>query len=115
MTVSTFSGAHPFRPQCVIEALERDHDLTHDEQVEVAAQMVECIEDGRCPGCGQRNAAFEVDSTLMPAGSRATACRCIPICPACGELEGMTMPPTPSGWSAFDYDDAPDSDEQRGR
>lgn len=46
----------------------------------IVALHLNAINAGRCPRCGD-----ELDP--MPAGSRVTDCRCIPVCTACGNDE----------------------------
>jgi hypothetical protein len=78
----SFSGAHPFRPQCAIDRLAG---LDEDETEEQVLRITNEIDSGRCPRCGgplPRPPTF-------PAGSEVTACRCIPICGMCGDHETM--------------------------
>src|ERR1035437_10111562 len=85
MSVSSFSGAHPFRPQCVIDAIVTEWaqdglDMTK-RSTELAATITVKIDGGTCPRC---DGALDLGNT---AGSRMTLCRCVPICPACGADE----------------------------
>ena len=83
--VRSFSGRHPYRPQCVIDEIvtewaQDDIDMTVQATEKGAAVTVK-IDGGICPRCDgeldlQRN-----------SGSRATRCRCVPVCPACGADE----------------------------
>jgi hypothetical protein len=86
MTIQSFSGAHPYRPQCVIDVianewLEYGLDVTK-RATEMAVTITVKIDAGTCPRC---NGVLDLD---MCAGSRATRCRCVPICGRCGSDEG---------------------------
>jgi len=48
---------------------------------------------GCCPRCG----SGLPKPPVSPAGSRVTACRCIPICGTCGEHEALSTT-SPSEW-----------------
>lgn len=85
-TIQSFSGAHPYRPQCVIDAianewLEDRLDFTK-RATEMAVTITVKIDAGTCPRC---DGVLDLD---MCAGSRATRCRCVPICSRCGTDEG---------------------------
>jgi len=85
MTINSFSGAHPFNPEHLIEAFMDsmgDEAPDHQEAVEAVAVLVEAIDAGRCPRC---DGAFA--DGQIPAGSRNTDCRCIPVCSECGRAE----------------------------
>lgn len=106
----SFSGAHRFRPQCLADALREDYeaasDLTDgswsterlateiDDRLEEAVYM---LTEGYCPRC---MAELQTIGGISGAGSRVTQCRCIPICAACGEREGMPCGTaiTPLAW-----------------
>ena len=83
----SFSGAHPFRPQCVIDAIvsvwaAADADLdVKDMARDNAATITTKIDGGVCPRCDD---PLDLGNT---AGSRVTRCRCVPVCPACGADE----------------------------
>ena len=64
----TLSGAHEFDPAHV-SAIQR-------------AYVVSVLDSSLCPRCGGPLTADE-----MPAGSRATPCRCVPVCAECGADE----------------------------
>jgi hypothetical protein len=80
--MNSFSGAHPFRPQCIIDRLAG---LDEDEIEDQAARVTSEIDSGRCPRCG----GPLPQPPIFPAGSEVTACRCIPICGMCGDHETM--------------------------
>ena len=82
--INSFTGAHPFRPQCLAP-------LVHGERL---AAIVELIDAGRCPRCGD---PLPDGEPIQPAGSRVTACRCVPICGPCGDAEPLA-PIDPSHW-----------------
>ena len=72
MTIRTFSGTHAFDPTVLVDTDADEHGT--------AEQIVEDINDGRCPRCwGPLPTMPE-----FPAGSRITKCRSIPICGRCG-------------------------------
>jgi hypothetical protein len=81
----SFSGAHPFRPQCLVTALEPSSDPKGEALVERATHLVGEIDRGRCPRCGGPLST----ASGLPAGSRVTACRCVPICGSCGAHEAL--------------------------
>lgn len=75
MATRSFSGRHEFQPDCLgkTDAASRG----------MANQIVADISSGICPRCrGPLPAPPE-----LPAGSRVTRCRCIPICGGCGSDE----------------------------
>jgi len=91
--MQSFSGAHPFRPQCVIDVIvtewagcawlgsaQDDLDV-RPRAIELAAEFTVKIEGGTCPRC---DGALDLGKA---AGSRTTRCRCVPICPTCGADE----------------------------
>ena len=86
--VNSFSGTHPYRPQCVIDSIVADFVAcdfdTRGPATERAAQITERIDAGECPRC---LAPLPDGDPERPAGSRVTACRCIPICGRCGSDE----------------------------
>lgn len=81
----SYSGTHPYRPQCAIESITRDDwgfdatSVATDWVVSVTQQ----VDQGVCARCGEDFPGGDV----LPAGSRLTACRCIPVCGPCGEDE----------------------------
>lgn len=81
-TPRSFSGTHEFRPGCVAVLIQNVWaELGLDQPVageNFAARVTAYVNAGQCPRC-EDDIADEV-----PAGSRVTQCRCIPICPACG-------------------------------
>lgn len=75
MPIRTFSGTHAFDPSVLADtdAYEEGTD----------EQIIDDIKGGRCPRCwGPLPTRSE-----LPAGSRVTACRSIPICGRCGSDE----------------------------
>jgi hypothetical protein len=65
---------------CVEFAVDPDEDDPGD----VAITVTEAIAAGRCPRCSGPLGDY-------PAGSRITACRCIPICSTCGGQEPFVL------------------------
>ncbi|MEY9963197.1 hypothetical protein ABIA33_001230 [Streptacidiphilus sp. MAP12-16] len=85
MTITTFSGTHPYRPQCLLALLlDPDDPDSDDTAVERVADITGMIENAECPRCGGDLAPREGE---IPSGSRVTPCRCIPVCHVCGGLE----------------------------
>jgi hypothetical protein len=84
--ITTFSGAHPFRPACLLDALDYWHSgsLERDELADEAAELISIIDSERCPRC--RGEYFDGE---IPSGSRLTSCRCIPVCSQCGAVEWL--------------------------
>ena len=85
MTISTFSGAHPFRAPCLIEAYIESADPGtdwDDAADEVAILIEKFIDKGLCPRCGGDYVEGEI-----PSGSRVSDCRCIPVCMECSRAE----------------------------
>lgn len=91
----SFSGTHSYRPTCVSDAakLAAVTDFGFD-PFDAAAQdkigahwagvVTGRLERGQCPRC---RGPLPTVSEPPPAGSRITACRCIPICASCGSDE----------------------------
>lgn len=87
----SFSGTHDYRAGCVSAAAElaavTDFGYSPDDDgvskigAHWAATVTEQLESGRCPRCRGKMP----EPPMIPAGSRVTACRCIPIC--CGSDE----------------------------
>jgi len=104
MTAGSFSGCHPFRIQCLREQLLTEWPGYHRDEYgddledyvaereadpdDQAVVITSTIDAGRCPRCDE---LFPADR--LPAGSRVTACRCIPVCPACGDHEALVVMP----------------------
>jgi hypothetical protein len=124
--IHSFSGAHPFRPQCLIATCKEDldgvvepivkaigdpiselivnavdepehiDDIDEDTPLEFVIKylrfdvldhvetLVQMIDAGRCPRC-------EDPLPSVPAGSKATPCRCIPVCSSCGDQEDFAL------------------------
>jgi hypothetical protein len=78
----SFSDTRAYRVKCLrrriraeVAALEADN---------LAGELDGLLVDYLCPRC---TAPFE--HGLLPAGSRVTSCRCIPVCSRCGEHESF--------------------------
>ncbi len=72
MAIQSFSGVHDWHPTLLMD--------TDAHEAGNADEIVENIESGRCPRCeGPLPTPPE-----LPAGSRVTLCRSIPICGRCG-------------------------------
>lgn len=84
--VLTFSGAHPFRLQCIRSALYELVDGVIYDEIDAdsfATRMLDLVDEGRCPRC----LGDLPNDPVLPAGSRVTRCRCIPVCVVCGDHE----------------------------
>lgn len=89
--IQSFSGTHMFKPDCALASIELDWidqgNFTEAELRRLArvhvGRLADHLTNGRCPRCAD---ALDPERT---AGSRTTLCRCIPICPACGEDEAF--------------------------
>ncbi|MFG2473530.1 hypothetical protein [Streptomyces fagopyri] len=90
--ITTFSGAHPYRPQCVITAatevfekvFAKDlHIAIPDLSVRVAEVITTDIDKGLCPRCHDPLYPAMKPEGWKPAGSRALPCRCLPVCETC--------------------------------
>jgi hypothetical protein len=81
-------AAHPFRPSCLREELERHLDRQGETDRGIVSHalvgLLHDIDHGACPRCQGRLRGFR---SQIPAGSRVTSCRCIPICSDCETLE----------------------------
>jgi hypothetical protein len=87
--IASFSGAHPYRPQCIVGfLLDEGHVLDRDEAVDQATAVTEAIDAGRCPRCANQ---LPDGRPVRPAGSRITTCRCVPICGRCGDQEALLI------------------------
>ena len=91
MTIRSFSGAHPFRPECLIEAYQNcmryerpDPEDSRFDAEEFTMSRLPSIDAGRCARCDSLFGDGE-----FPAGSRETVCRSIPICSVCGRAEAL--------------------------
>jgi hypothetical protein len=91
-SIRTFSGAHPYRPQCVVtaarevfeKAFEKSlHTAIPELSVRVAEVITTDISNGRCPRCHDPLYPDVKPEQWKPAGSRALLCRCLPICETC--------------------------------
>lgn len=93
MTVTSFSGTHPYRPQCLLANVDATPDVDADPDeladpdrlVAVVVAITSCIGQGKCWRCDDPLPTPPV----LPAGSRATRCRCVPVCLPCGEHEAI--------------------------
>jgi hypothetical protein len=90
--IRTFSGAHPYRMQCVVtaarevfeKAFEKSlHAAIPELSVRVAEVITTDISNGRCPRCHDPLTPEIAPEGWKPAGSRALHCRCLPICETC--------------------------------
>lgn len=81
--MDTYSGSHPFRPDCLLTAYKAGMYEQDDEGAvdRVAFLIRKYIDKGLCPRCTQPL------KPKGPAGSRVTECRCIPICAECAQAE----------------------------
>lgn len=73
--IRSFSGTHEFHPSVLAD--------TDAEAGDTAYEIIEAIQDGRCPRCR----GLLPTRPEYPAGSRITQCRSIPICGRCGSDE----------------------------
>ncbi|MFI5684647.1 hypothetical protein [Streptomyces sp. NPDC051636] len=113
----TVSGAHPYRPQCVIasareiytNAFETDlHPAIPELAVQCAERITTAIDAGVCPRCSDPLHPNPAPDGWQPAGSRATTCRCIPVCETCaGWVEPSIGVLAVTGWPT-DADDGED-------
>lgn len=94
---TSFSGAHPFRPQCLAALLDDEYlDAFYGTDAdEHLAHLVTEVDSGRCPRCGRDLPT----GATRPSGSRVTRCRCIPVCGPCGEHEIADLV-GPNDWPA---------------
>lgn len=86
--IITFSGAHPYRVGCVIDAARLIFDaiLGTDAPVlaaRVAERVTTDIVNGRCPRCHDPLVPEIKPEGWRPAGTRALPCRCLPVCETC--------------------------------
>lgn len=111
--IRTFSGAHPYRPQCVVESsrtlLET---LLPDTAAELAVlnaeRITKAIDAGICPRCSDPLRPETTPDDWRPAGSRATSCRCIPVCETCANwIEPILGASAVTAWPT-DEDDGDD-------
>lgn len=104
----TLSGAHPFRPACLKAKLELealDDPGLEGQVLDALEELVWEIDRGFCPRCREGDVREK-----FPDGSRITACRCVPICHACGEHEAVTVAEKGGLYGAFTwYIDPPDA------
>lgn len=75
--ITTLSGSHPYRPQCAARLAG----------VAAVEQVTVHVDAGRCPRCH----APLSEAPILPAGSRVTDCRCIPLCEDCGAHEARVF------------------------
>jgi hypothetical protein len=80
-------AAHSFRSQCVRAELERHLDEHGDDERAVLAHAIVALLHDVDHGVCMRCEGPLVSDDGAPVGSRVRACRCIPICARCGELE----------------------------
>ena len=81
-------ATHPFRPTCLRSELERHLDQQGEVDrgvvVHTLVGLLHDIDHGACPRCQGPSRTLPGG---IPAGSRVTACRCIPICAECEAME----------------------------
>lgn len=92
--VESFSGTHPYRSECVRGIVELDASLNEVPDATMLADAMVgyidgALEHGRCPRCGGPLLPEDHPDGWLPAGSRETLCRCIPICGVCGSDEAL--------------------------
>lgn len=110
MSVRTFSGAHLYRPQCVVESTVRLLEvLLPDTAAELAVlnaeRITKAIDASVCPRCSDPLRPDAAPDDWRPAGSRATTCRCIPVCETCASwIEPIIGPTAVTAWPT-DEDD----------
>lgn len=116
LPIRTFSGAHPYRPQCVVTAarevfekvLETDlHSAIPELSVRVAEVITTDIGNGLCPRCHDPLFPKLKPEGWKPAGSRALPCRCLPLCETCaGWIEPVLGASPVTAWPTdTDVDD----------
>jgi hypothetical protein len=90
--ITTFSGAHPYRPQCVVTAAREVFEKVFEKSLhvaipELAVKVAEVIttdvSKGRCPRCHDPLYPDVKPGNWKPAGTRALPCRCLPVCETC--------------------------------
>lgn len=108
--IRTFSGAHLYRPQCVVESGRRLletllPDTAEELAVLNAERITQAIDTGICPRCSDPLRPDDAPDGWRPAGSRATTCRCIPVCETCANwIEPILGPSAVTAWPT-DEDD----------
>ncbi|MGP4048749.1 hypothetical protein [Streptomyces sp. 2A115] len=106
--IRTFSGAHPYRPQCVVDSSRRLLEtLLPDTAAELAVlnaeRITQAIDTGICPRCSDPLRPEAAPDDWRPAGSRATTCRCIPVCETCSNwIEPILGPSAVTAWPTDD-------------
>lgn len=110
--ILTFSGTHPFR---------RQHAMGYGKR---AAELLTREVCPRCEGPLYPDDR-EARATLArpgdprpiwrPAGSKATACRCIPVCEVCGFAEALKKPAAELLAAPGAFDDIPAGERDRFR
>ncbi|MFG2855669.1 hypothetical protein ACGFZ9_34215 [Streptomyces mirabilis] len=110
MSIRTFSGTHPYRPQCVVESTVRLLEiLLPDTAAELAVlnaeRITNAIDAGVCPRCSDPLRPDTAPDDWRPAGSRATTCRCIPVCETCASwIEPIIGPTAVTAWPTAEDD-----------
>ncbi|MDH2392352.1 hypothetical protein QCN29_26955 [Streptomyces sp. HNM0663] len=112
--ILTFSGAHPYRPQCVLNsarAILGEVLAGPDAEalaMHIAERVTTAVDSSVCPRCSDPLAIAGAPEGWRPAGSRATTCRCIPVCETCSSwAEPMLGLLAVTGWPT-DFDDGED-------
>ncbi len=106
--IASYSGAHPYRPACLIDLLLTEGiAVDRDDAVDQVLPITEAIDAGHCPRCG---GPLPDGRPVKPAGSRATPCRCVPVCGRCGDSEALLLASPgllylPDCWPLVDADE----------
>jgi hypothetical protein len=120
--IRTFSGAHPYRPQCVVTAAREVFEKAFEESlhtaipelsVRVAESITTDISNGQCPRCHDPLYPDVKPEDWKPAGSRTLLCRCLPVCDTCASwIEPIIGTNPVTAWPTdTDFDD--DGEETR--
>lgn len=110
--IRSLSGAHPYRPQCVIgrtrQALVQagiSPDLARALAVGHGEQITLALGAGRCPRCSGPLLPDPVPDGWTPAGTRALPCRCVPVCETCASWIEPVIGTVPVGaWPTDRYE-----------
>lgn len=87
--IRTFSGAHPYRPQCVATAATANlaqimpTDVAANLAIQCTVRITTAISNGVCPRCSDSLWPAALPDGWRPAGTRALPCRCVPVCETC--------------------------------
>lgn len=112
--IRTFSGAHPYRPQCVLNSARTilsellDGPDAKALAMHISERVTTAVDSGVCPRCSDPLTVADASEGWRPAGSRATTCRCVPVCETCSSwAEPVLGTLAVTGWptSADEGDD----------